>query len=277
MTAKSSPSDLAYRIAERIQAEPPWEVVAERSTRYEVHLQGTTVELERGPITVEGYGVRLFRPRGGRIGTGFVASTDLSPKGVEAAVHEAETTSHHAEFPARSVELPSQAVSAAEVAIVDPKLWSDPTRVVREYAEALLRPFDKKKGVVPSFGSVKATLSELTIANSSGLKVGYPSTRADLEFAVKAFGGPEGAPPGEFWATESLRRLQPETAAASVEAWCRYAADVRRASPPPSGNQAVLLPPDVLSGILLPVLGFRFTGAARLRKIAPEVGSALAA
>ena len=277
MTARSPTSDLAHRVAEGIHAPAPWEVIGERSTRYEVHLQGSSVELVRGPVTVEGYGVRLFRPRGEALGTGFLASTDLSPKGIAGAVEAAEQTAHLTEFPAKSVELPTGKGAAPEVPIVDLKLWKDPARAVGEYAEVLLRAFDGRRGIVPSFGSVKATLGEVSLANSAGLRVAYPSTHIDLELAVKAFGGPEGRPPGEYWVTETSRRLEPENTSRSVDAWCRYAADVRRAGNPPSGEQAVILPTDVLSGIIPPVLGFRCTGAARLRQLAPEVGSTLAA
>lgn len=276
-SASSSPSDLGHRVAERVRVNAPWEVVGERSTRYELHLQGSSVELERGPITVEGYGIRLIRPRGKALGTGFAASTDLTAEGIAATVQAAEATARMNEFPAASVDLPSKAAHPPEVPVVDEKLWADPAQAVQEYAEAVLRPFEGRKGVVPSFGSVKAVLSELTLVNSAGLSVAYPSTYVELELAVKAFGGPEGAPPGEFWVTESGRRLRPESVPASVDAWSRYAADVRRAVPPPSGEQSVILPPDVLSGIILPVLGYRFTGVARLHKNAPEVGAEVAA
>lgn len=277
MTHPKATSDLAYRVADLLKVEAPWDVVGERATRYELHLQGTEVELERGPILVEGYGLRLFRPRGEGLGTGFQASTDLSPEGLRAAVHDAEATARNAEFPAKTVDLPSSSGRLSDVPVVDPKLWSDPAEAIRTYVAALLRPFEGRKGVVPSFGSVKATLSELSLANSAGLRASYASTSVELELGVKAFGGPEGAPPGEFWVTRSARRLEPETAARDAETWCRYATDVRRAVQPPTGDQAVVLTPEVLSGIIPQVLGFRFTGAARLRKLAPEVGARVGA
>jgi predicted Zn-dependent protease len=277
MSAKAAPSDMAFRVADRLRTDGPWDVIGERSTRFEVHLQGAAIELERGPITVEGYGVRLFRPRGDKLGTGFQGSTDTSPEGVRAVLEDAEATARHSEFPARTVELPSGGRAPAEVLSVDRGLWSDPVGSIRAYVDALLRPFEGRKGAVPSFGSVKATLTELSFANSAGLKVSFPCTRVDLELAVKAFGGPEGAPPGEFWVTHTAGRLEPESAARSVEAWCRHAADVRHAVTPPTGDQAVILPPPVLTDILPHVLGFQFTGVARLRRIAPKLGAAVAA
>ncbi len=266
-------SDVAFRVAEQLRAPAPWEVIGERTRKFELHLQGTEIELERGPIAIEGYGIRLFRPRGNVLGTGFQASSDLSAEGISTATSVAETIARHAEFPAKSVDLPGGQARPSDVAIVDRSLWADPTRVVREYVDALLAAFHGRPNAVPSFGSVKATLSEYSLANSSGLKVQFPSTHVELEVAVKAFGGPEGAPPGEYWVTEGSRRLEPKKLPGDVEAWCRYAADVRRAVAPPTGEQAVVLPSEVLAGILPSVLGGRFTGAARLRHIAPEVGS----
>ena len=266
-------SELAFRVAGLLKTDAPWEVVGERARRYELHLQGTQVELERGPVAVEGFGVRLLRPRGTTLGVGFQASTDASPAGVAAAVETAGQVAQHGEFPAKAVELPGGAASAPSVPVVDPKLWADPLGALRDYVDTLLGGFDGRSGVVPSFGSVKAMLAELTLSNSSGLRVSYPSTVVELELAIKAFGGPEGPPPGEFWVNDTARRLEPELVGDRVDAWCRYAADVRRAVPPPTGELPVLLPTEVLEGILPTVVGTRLGAGARLRKIAPEVGA----
>ncbi len=277
MNRARNAKELAASLAAELKADAPWEVAAERSTRYEVHLQGTAIELERGPLSVEGYGIRLFRARGETLGAGFVASTDLSGPGIANARREAEETARHNEFPSRAVQLPSGGGGAPPVPVADPKLEAEPAQALRAYVDALVQAFDGRKETTLSFGSVKATLSELSFVNSAGLAVSYPSTYVEFEAAVKASGGPEGRPPGEFWVTETARRLEPETLPASVAEWCRYAADVRRAVPPPTGELPVILPTDVLAGILLPVVDARCTGAARLRKIAPEVGSLVAA
>ncbi len=266
-------SDLAFRLGDRLRVDPPWEIYAERNRRFEVHLQGSEVELERGPVTVEGYGLRVFRPHGEGLGAGFQASTDTTEEGLRAAVDDAETTARYAEFPARSVSLPADGHAMPSVPIVDEKLWREPMDAIHEYVRSLLAPFEGRRGAAPSFGSVRATLSEVSIANSSGLRTAFHHTQIELELAIKSFGGPEGAPPGEYWVNETTRRLEPQKARASVDAWCGYAADVRKAKAPPNGDLAVVLPADVLAGIVPQVLGFRLSGVARLRKIAPEVGS----
>ncbi len=277
MTGAAETSEIAARVAEQVHLDVPWDLVGERTRRYEIHLQGTSVELERGPIDVEGYGLRLFRPRNGGVGIGFQASTDLSPEGFRAVLADAESATRHAEFPAKSIELPSGKPAPGGSEFLDRKLWEDPAEALRGYVHALVGGFRGKSGAAPTFGSVKAVLREQSMANSTGLRVAFNSTSVELELGVKAFGGPEGRPPGEFWVTRSERRLEPSRVPAEVEDWCRYAADVRRAVPPPSGELPVVLPPDVLSGILPNVLGFRFTGWARLRKLAPEGGTPLAA
>ena len=274
MTEGPPASDLAFRVADQLRLTVPWDVVGQRVRRFELHLQGTEVELERGPIAVEGYGIRVFPSKGERLSPGFQASTDLSPKGISTTVREAETVARHADFPARSVDLPSGSGGAAPaVPVVDPKLWDDPMGTLQGYVHALVEAFRGRPGVALSFGSVRTSLSEMSVTNSAGRKATLASTLVELELAIKAFGGPEGSPPGEYWVNESFRRLDPGRAAASVAEWCRYAQDVRRAKPPPSGDLAVVLPTDVLAGILLPVIGSRFSGSARLRRIAPEVGT----
>ncbi len=279
MTPPSSngPS-LAARVAERLHVEPPWEVYAEEAVRYEVHLNGTSVELVRGPVAVQGIGLRVLRPHDGAVGAGFQASTDLSDAGLRAAASDAETIARHARFPAASVDLPSRpsaTVPATEV--LDRRLWDDPASTVDRYLEALRQSFHGRKGAAVSFGSVRTARVRTSLANSSGLDTGFDHTTVDLELAVKASGGPEGPAPGEYWVTDSLRRLETAGLDRSVEAWCRYAQDVRRAVAPPSGELPVVLPAGVLSGILPQVVGFRASGSARLRKLGLEAGSALAA
>lgn len=273
MSSDSAAVSTAFRVADRIRAAGPWEVYGERTRRFEVHLAGRTVEMVRGPIALEGYGLRVLRPHGEKIGTGFQASTDFSEEGIRDAVADAERVAVHSEFPAARVELPSGAgPSPHPVEIVDRKLWEDPMRAVDAYVAELLHGFEGRTEVVPSFGSVRATLTETTIANSSGLRVSYAQTSVDFEVAVKAFGGPEGRPPGEYWVNAATRQLDPARLGREIDDWCRYAKDVRRAVAPPTGDLPVVLPAGVLAGIIPQVVGVRFTGAARLRKIAPAEG-----
>ncbi len=273
MTA-TPPAETAFRVADRLRADGPWDVFGERIRRYEIHLTGRSVEMARGPIVLEGYGVRLLRPRGGRTGVGFQASTDLSDDGVGSALAEAEAVSRHSVFPAKSVALPSTAASrGAPVDVRDRALWERPMEALEAHVATLLAAFDGKADVAPSFGSLRATLTEASIANSSGARASFAHTTVELELAVKAFGGPEGPPPGEYWVNDSFRRIEPGRVRGDVEAWCGFARDVRRARPTPSGEHPVVLPPSVVAGILPSVLGYRFTGGARLREVAPAEGT----
>ncbi len=276
-TSESGPS-LAARVADHLKVPPPWEVYAEEAVRYEVHLHGTSVELVRGPVAVQGYGLRLVRRHDGQVGTGFQASTDLSADGVRAAASDAETIARHARFPAPSVELPSRpSAPLPKAEVLDRRLWDDPAGSVARYLEVVRQSFHGRKGAALSFGSVRTARVRSSLANSSGLDTGFDHTTVDLELAVKASDGPEGPAPGEYWVTESLRRLETDGLAEAVDSWCRYASDVRRAVAPPSGELPVILPAGVLSGILPQVLGFRASGAARLRKLGLEGGSQVAA
>lgn len=274
MTARPGEAVTAFEVADRIRGDAPWDVFAERSRRYEIHLNGRSIEMTRGPIEIEGYGLRVFRSREGVTGVGFQASTDLSDSGVRSAFDSAASLTQHATFPAKRVELPSPPKGALRsIEIRDPHLWDRPMESLREYVQALLGAFDGRHDVAPSFGSVRATLSESTLANSAGLRASYAHTSVELEVAVKAEGGPEGPPPGEYWVNDSSRRLLMKELPGQVEDWCRYAQDSRRAAPPPTGELPVVLPASVLAGILPSVVGFRCTGTARLSEIAPPIGS----
>ncbi|MFZ0892752.1 MAG: TldD/PmbA family protein [Thermoplasmata archaeon] len=267
---------VAFRVADRLRTPVPWEVYGERLRRYEIHFQGRTLEAIRGPLLVEGFGVRIFRARDGQTGVGFQASTDSSEAGIAATLSDAEQIAVHSNFPTKKVDLPADGTPGAVGDVRDEHLWNDPIARLEEYVAGLLAPFDSIRASVPSFGSVRATLAEVSIANSSGLRASYPHTQIALELAVKSFGGSEGAPPGEFWVNESFRRIDPLHAGDRVAEWCRYAQDARRAAPPPTGELPVVLPPAIVEGILPLVLGYRLSGAARLRQIAPEEGSMIA-
>jgi len=263
----SAPSNLAARVADRLRGlAGPWDVFAEHSRRFEIHLSGTRVELTRGPLDLEGFGLRLLRAVEGQTGVGFQASTDFSERGVRTAVEEAETFARFNQFPAKHPELPGGRPSTGDGAkIVDPALWSDPAGALERYGAALLAAFEGRNGVVPSFSSIKATLTEASVANSTGLTYAYAHTAVETEVAVKAFGGPEGRPPGEYWFSDLGRRLDPGPLPTLAADWARFAEDARRAKSPPNGEVPVVLPPDVLAGIVPAVVRFQFGASARLR------------
>ena len=271
----TAPSNLAVRVADRLGGlAAPWDVFAERSRRFEIHLSGPRVELTRGPIVLEGYGLRLLRATDGQTGVGFQASTDFSNNAIRTAVEEAEKFARFNRFPAPHPELPvGRPPTANGAKILDPALWSDPSGTLERFAVALVAAFDGRNGVVPSFSSVKATLTETSIANSTGLAHAYAHTVVETEVAVKAFGGPEGRPPGEYWFTDIERRLDPQALPTLTAEWSRFAEDARGAKSPPNGEVPVVLPPEVLAGIVPTVVRFRFGAAARLRGLAVEAGS----
>jgi len=270
----------AFRAAERLKprSQPPWEVYGERLRRYEVHLNGPRVEMLRAPVELEGYGLRVFRRAEEKMGVGFAASTDLRDAGVEAALAAAEGAAQYARFPARRVELPGTAGGPADVAIVDRGLWDRPVESVERFVATLLAPFEGRAHEQPSFGSVRATLVETTLANSEGIQRRYHHTMLEVEIAVKATGGPEGAPPGEYWVNQRHRQVPSDaTVRTEAERWIRLAQDVRRAKGPETGATKVVLPTSVLSDILPAIVGFRMSGSARLRKMMPPMGSQVGA
>ena len=275
MSVPGGNADTAFRVADRLKQQAgPWDVYGERTSSYEVHFDGKGVELIRGPILLEGYGVRLLQPLEGKTAVGFQASTDTSEQGVQAALTDAQGVARYSEFPAKEVRLPSgTGAGAPDPEIVDQGLWEDAPGSLAGYTAALFAEFEGKKDVVISFGSVKAKQTEVTMANSAGLSAGYSHTMVETEIAVKSFGGPEGAPAGEYWVTLSARRLEPDRLPQQALDWSRFARDARRAKSPPSGELAVVLPASVLGAILPGALGFKLSGRGELRKLSAAPGS----
>ncbi|MCI4357217.1 MAG: metallopeptidase TldD-related protein [Thermoplasmata archaeon] len=279
MTAPSLGSEAATRVADQLlrrQVPAPWDVYGELLERYEIHFNGTTREMVRTPVRLEGVGMRVLRPVEGKTGIGFAATSDLSETSIDALVADAEATARFSRFPAARAELPSRGGSSSEVASYDPGAWERPEESLEAYLSVLFDAFDGRVGVGPSFGSVHLIRSEATLVNSSGLHHRESRTEFDREVAVKAEGGPEGRPPGEYWVTDRSVRLDPSHLRQEAAEWCQKAQDVRRATAPSAGPQAVVLPPRVLSDILPAILGFRLSGVADLRGIAPKPGDELA-
>lgn len=277
MSAAHPREAAAFRVGDYLAGKEPWEVFGERIRRFEIHLNGNEIEISRGPIALEGYDIRVFRPREGAMGVGSQASNDFSAEGVRQALEDAERSSRLGSFPTRRLDLPSgRGAAGGIVEVLDRGLWEYPMDSLEGYVAALRSAFEGRRQFGISFGSVRATLTETSICNSSGLRTGYGHTSVELELAIKAYGGPEGPAPGEYWLNESDRRLRPAEMGPRVEEWCRFAEDVRRGRPPPAGEMPVVLPPPVLAGILPVVFGGRFTGSARVRGVAIEPGMKLA-
>jgi predicted Zn-dependent protease len=263
-------SNLAAGVADRLRGLPvPWDLYAERSRRFEIYVNGTQVELTRGPIVLEGFGLRLLTSNDGQTGVGYQASTDFSDEGIRSAIADAERFARFNRFPAKHPGLPSgRATVSNESKIVDSELWTDPSAALDRFGSALLAAFEGRQGVVPSFSSVKATLIETSLANSAGLAYAYAHTVVETEVAVKSFGGPEGPPPGEYWYRDVGRRLDSRPLPTFADEWSRYARDARYAKSPPNGAIPVVLPPEVLAEIIPTVVRFQFGAAARLRGLA---------
>ena len=267
--------ELADRLGSRLGS--PWEVYLERTRRFEVHLAGDRIEMRRGPIEMLGFGLRLLRRAGEQVGVGIAASSDFSPGSLGKAVRDAEETASRAPSPAKEVALPrGRASSVADLGIRDERLVADPPGVIAEYARELLAGVVDRSRVVPSFGSVRAAITDASMTNSEGATASFASTKVDLEFALKAFGGPEGRPPGEHWVTRRTRHVPRQGIAEEVRGWCGRAEDARAARPTEAGLTRVLFPAAVMADVLPSILGYRFSGQAAVRGMAPKPGDEVA-
>ena len=113
---------------------------------------------------------------------------------------------------------------------------------------ALRSAFEGRKVVAPSFGAVRATLSEVSICNSEGLRTGYGHTVVELELGVSRSVDRRDPAGGVFG--ERIRPTPPaDRSPATRGRSCRFAEDVRRGRPPPTGEMAVVMPPSVVTDL----------------------------
>lgn len=254
----------------------PWDVYGERLHRFEVHLVGRVPELHRGPLTIEGFGLRVLRSGEGVTHVGLASADEISRESVADAAARAEALSTFSRFPAKSVELPASVRSLPEVPTVDPAIRDRPEAAIERFWQELIGRFDGMKDPVPSFGSVRASFTEHSLHNSAGASARWFTTGVELEFAVKSVSSSGSGAPSEYWVNSAARRLDPAALHVDVPKWAEIARDMHGAKPPATGEQSVVFRPSVLSDIVPAILGFRLTGAARLRQLAPEPGSDIA-
>jgi predicted Zn-dependent protease len=271
-------ADTADRVADLIgKGLPgPWDVFAQRLHRYEVHLVGRSTELHRGPLTIEGFGLRVMRSGDDRLRVGLASTDEVSRESVTAAIARAEAVAKFSSFPARSVELPSSVRGTSEVPTVDPALRDRPEEAIEKFCHDLIARFDGMRDPVPSFGSVRASFTENSLRNSAGASARWFTTSVEFEFAVKSISSGGSGTPSEFWVNSLARRLDRQALHVDVEKWAQISHDMHGAKPPATGNQTVVFQPSVLAEIVPTILGYRLTGAARLRQQAPEPGSEVA-
>ncbi len=271
---------VARRAAEQLRSElpAPWEIFGEELLRHEIHYVGDRVEIVRGPIELEGIGLRIFRPREGQMGVGSGSTNDLSRDGLRRALRDAELGAKLSVFPAERVVLPGGTGPTPTVSNTDRRIVEDPLGALRAFAAQLLGQFPDggRREVGPSFGSLRVTFGRRSVVNSAGVERSDTGTLADLEWAVKSTAGPEGAPAGEYWVNSRARRLDPDDLEVDVPRWIRVARDVRSAGAPTGGTLPVIFPPSILSDIVPEVLGGRLSGAAERRQMASPVGTQVA-
>ncbi len=255
----------------------PWDLYRERLERYEVYLNGPRIEMVRGPIRLEGAGLRVFRATSDGLGSGLSATCDFSDAGMRAMIDAATKTAAFSRVPAPAVSLPAPSVATrSPPETVDRRVWESPRESIVDHARTLAAQFDGRRDGALSFAVLHATRAESWLTNSEGVEIGSRRTLVYQEAAVTATGGPEGAPRGEYWTEQFTGRMEREGIASQVDTWISRAHDVRRAQPPPNGPTTVGLSPGALATFLPAVLAYRLSGAAEIRKLAPKPGELVA-
>lgn len=255
----------------------PWEVFGQHLVHHEVHLTGREIELVRGPVEVEGFSVRVFRRHDSVLGVGQASSNRADVEGVRAALDRAERWAPLSSFPTPKFDVAPGGAAPPGHGPVDPAVRDRPLESIHAFVAELLAAHPERSDVQPSFGSVRVTYGTTSVVNSAGLERSHDASYVELEWAVKSSGGPEGPAPGEYWVNSTAARLGASALGVDVPRWSRLARDVRTARPPAGGPNTVLFPASVLHDIIPPIVGFRLSAAAALRKIAPGSGEAIAA
>ncbi len=244
----------AEELMSKIQAKLKGEEVGS----YEIYMQVprvTQLYLRRGrtelvnQVRHVGYGIRVLNKGFG------VASSNLTENSqVEACARNAASVARQAK-PEKFV-FPSKR-KASRVDIVDGRMRESPEIVVRDLAEQIIDAATAEKVELP-FAKVKAYHTRTRIVNSEGLDEEKEETMLFTEVSFKTSMNGQLS---EYWATRYGRRPE-DIPATTLKEWAKLARENLRAEAPKTGKLEVILPPQVVCDLLVPVVGAHSTGRA---------------
>ncbi len=227
-----------------------WDIYAQEFSACEAHLRNYDVEILRYPIGNFGYATRIVDRRSSNVGLGIFTGSSASKSDIERSVNSASKAAKVTNFPNYALSQPS---SYQEVKMADPKIISDPEKLVESKVEEFLSLIKEEKQVTPSFGKFRTLLIKTAILSSTGIEAEKEETAFYTEVALKA---QENGRVSEYWPITLKRRADEVQLAENVPRWVKLTRDGLRAVMPETKKTTIIFPPPVLEDIIPSVVGF---------------------
>ena len=208
MTPTLASNPVAYRVADRLRTTAPWEVYGQLARR------GTNcvstdrrVEFLRGPLSSKSTDFGCFVPTKTSTGTGFMASTDTSDAGSPPPWPKPRRSRDTPR--SRRAHRPTERSAGAPAAEYSTRNSDSPVARLEEVPRRPPSPLRNFEGRRPELRvSSGHALRELDreLGRPAGTLRGHVHGPGDRGESI---GGPEGAPPGEYWVGGSCGRSTP--------------------------------------------------------------------
>jgi len=223
---------------------------------YEVYMQipeVTELYLRRGErelvneVRQVGYSVRVLER-----GLGMACCNQIDDRSVKRCLTQARRMARQSKE--EKLVFPTQKPTL-KVDVKDQRIWNEPKNVVDEFQEELVE-VAAKIGVELPFAKIRAFKIHSMIVNSEGLDREKEETYFFTEICYKS--SREGRL-SEFWTTRYARRIE-DVSLASIERWAELSKANLYAKPPKTERLEVVLSPQVICDLFVPVMNGHCTG-----------------
>lgn len=228
----------------------------------EVQLRGFEIEVIRGPVESIGYTVRVLSRKGQMTGLGQSSCAESSK--LEKCIKDSKYLSQ-LNLQKTNYEFPL-AKKDKKTKIVDSQILHRGEESVQTYTDSLLETLKveaKSKPLVkPTFGKIRTYVLETQLENCTELKKEKIETYFYVELALKVSSGAKLA---EFWSRKYSRTIKDLAPEKVLSKWTQLARDTLQARMPASQKMTVILNPESICDLLLPV-GYHALGEMKFKK-----------
>lgn len=234
------------------------ELKAQGVNSYEIYMQVPVVtqlylrlgEIEfRNEVKHLGYSVRILDK-----GFGMISSNQTEDAQIKQCIRNSLLMARQSK-PEKFTFPPSK--KSPQVDIVDKKIKEQPENVVRDFAKDIAEAAEAEKVELP-LAKVKAFHIKTFITNSEGLDKEKEETMLFTEISFKTS---LGGKLSEYWTSRYSRRPK-DIPIESLGRWAKLAKDNLKAKMPKTEKLEVILPPQAVCDLLVPVVGNHSTGRA---------------
>jgi predicted Zn-dependent protease len=254
-----------------------WDVYSQIATDTEVHFRDNKIETIRSPIRSQGYAIRIITKKKNSLnkkdeneeasGVGIATGNLLDDDGdVRKTLKLAIEASKITKTP--FYQIPSEKTFLPTVKISDPKITKDQFGAAKEIAERVIALLDAEKNIRVTFCKIRLTEIATQLENCYGLLLQKRETFAYFEAGLSPTSNKSRDESlAEYWPHVLVRQIEDLELEKNIPDWTRFSRDSSRARTPETGKYALIVPSQVLSEMLPPVVSFHSSASSLKRRM----------